>query len=103
MPTHRWADIKNKGKNMTPERAAKIARQVEEDLLEMSLRTLREATGTTQEELAERIEVSQSQLSKFEMRDDHLISTLRRYVVALGGQLEISAIINGKRISLVDV
>ena len=33
-------------------------------------------------------------------REDHRISTVRRYVTALGGQLEIVAIVDGKRILL---
>lgn len=73
---------------------------VEEELLEMDLRSLREAIGLTQEELAHRIAVTQSQLSKLERRPDHRISTLRRYVAALGGKLEVTAVVDGKRIRL---
>ncbi len=32
--------------------------------------------------------------------DDHLLSTLRRYVTALGGQLEVVAVFDNKRIAL---
>jgi len=37
-----------------------------------------------------------------ERREDHRISTLRRYVEALGGSLEICAVINGRRIKLAE-
>jgi transcriptional regulator with XRE-family HTH domain len=67
-----------------------------------TLRALREAMGLTQDELAQRIEITQSQLSKMERRDDHRISTLRRYVEALGGSLEICALVNGKRVKLAE-
>jgi transcriptional regulator with XRE-family HTH domain len=61
---------------------------------------LREAAGLTQEELAQRVAITQSQLSKLERREDHRISTVRRYVAALGGELEIVAVVDGKRILL---
>jgi len=66
----------------------------------MTLRALREASGKTQDEMAELTAMSQSQLSRFERRDDYLLSTLRRYVEALGGEIEIVAVLKGKRIKL---
>jgi predicted transcriptional regulator len=86
--------------NVTPEELCQIDDEIESELLEMDLRALREAVGLTQGELAQRVEITQSQLSKMERREDHRISTLRRYVEALGGNLEICAIINGRRIKL---
>ena len=41
-----------------------------------------------------------SEWSIFERRDDHLISTLRRYVTALGGELEVVDVFDNKRIAL---
>lgn len=93
-----WQEIK--AKKFTPEQIQQIDDAVEQELLEMDLRTLREAAGLTQEELAQRVAVTQSQLSKLERREDFRLSTLRRYVAALGGQLEIVAIVDGKRIRL---
>lgn len=93
-----WQEIK--AKKFTPEQAQQIDEAVEQELLEMDLRALREAVGLTQEELAQRVVVTQSQLSKLERREDFRLSTLRRYVTALGGQLEIVAIVDGKRIRL---
>jgi len=97
--THRtWQEIKTE--KFTPDQLQEIDTAVEQELLEMDLRTLREAIGLTQDELAQRINTTQSQLSKMERREDHRISTVRRYVTALGGQLEIVAIVDGKRILL---
>ena len=98
MPVHRWADIRSK--KFTPEQLQKIDEMGEEELLEMDLRALREAIGLTQEELAQRVAITQSQLSKMERRPDHRLSTLRRYVAALGGELEVTAVIYGKRVCL---
>ncbi len=93
-----WQEIR--AKRFTPEQVQQIDDAVEQELLEMDLRALREAVGLTQEELAQRVAVTQSQLSKLERREDFRLSTLRRYVAALGGQLEIVAIVDGKRVRL---
>ena len=51
------------------------------------LATLRKRQGLTQVELGQRIGMSQSDLSKFERRDDVRLLTLRSFVGALGGTL----------------
>jgi DNA-binding XRE family transcriptional regulator len=68
--------------------------------LEVSLRELRALAGVTQEEVARAMGMDQGQLSRFERRDDRLLSTLRRYVEALGGKLEIAAVVGDKRLTL---
>jgi DNA-binding Xre family transcriptional regulator len=50
---------------------------------------LRRAMGLTQAELAPRVGISQSDLSKLERREDVRLSTLRAYLEALGGKLRI--------------
>jgi hypothetical protein len=47
--------------------------------------------------------MTQSELSRMEGRSDHRISTLRRYVEALGGELEIAVVVGNKRLKLTDV
>ena len=98
MTVHTWQEIK--AKKFSPDQLQQIDNAVEQELLEMDLRALREAAGLTQDELAQRIAITQSQLSKLERREDHRISTVRRYVAALGGELEIVAVVDGKRILL---
>jgi transcriptional regulator with XRE-family HTH domain len=49
---------------------------VRRELLAMDLRELRQEAGKTQAEVAGIAEMTQAELSKFERRDDHLISTL---------------------------
>ena len=100
MAAKKWSDIR--AQKFTAEELHQIDQEVERELLEMDLRALREAAGLTQGELAQRVDVTQSQLSKMERREDHRISTVRRYVEALGGSLEICAVINGKRIKLAE-
>lgn len=100
MTTKKWSEIRSQ--KFTPAELRAIDQEIESELLEMDLRTLREAAGLTQGELAQRIEITQSQLSKMERREDHRISTLRRYIQALGGSLEICAVIGDKRIKLAE-
>jgi predicted transcriptional regulator len=69
----------------------------------LTLRELRQDLSMTQVELAAAADMTQSELSRLESRADHRISTLRRYVEALGGQLEIAAIIGKRRVRLTDV
>jgi DNA-binding XRE family transcriptional regulator len=97
MTTHKWSVLKDQ---MSPERRARVDAAAYLGLLEMDLRELRQEAGKTQADLAEIAEMTQAELSKLERRDDHLLSTLRRYVGALGGQLEVVAVFDNKRISL---
>ena len=60
-------------------------------LLAMDLAELRGSRGLTQEELASRLDISQSNVSRLERRRAMLISTLREVVEAYGGRLRIIA------------
>ena len=77
-------------------------RRVEKPVV-MNLRGLRESKGKTQGEVARKTAMSQPQLSRMEARHDHLLSTLRRYVEALGGEIEVIAHLDGERVALQDV
>lgn len=57
----------------------------------MPLNELRRARAMSQATLAEALDMDQGNLSKLEQRTDMYLSTLRRYVQALGGELEIVA------------
>ncbi len=99
MKLHKWDDIKRSAKD--PARAERVARRVEAELVDISLSDLRKELGLTQVEMANAAEMTQSELSKIERRDDHLVSTLRRAVHALGGELEVTAVVKGRRVRLV--
>jgi DNA-binding transcriptional regulator YiaG len=55
----------------------------------MSLATLRQAFDLTQVELAKRLGVTQANVAKTEHRHDWLVSTLRSYIGAIGGDVRI--------------
>src|SRR6266478_1455784 len=73
---------------MPIKRRAKIERRASELA---TLKDLRQAVERTQEELAVSLGVGQDTISRIERRSDMLLSTLRRYVEAMGGQLELVA------------
>lgn len=54
-----------------------------------TLRRLREARALTQSTLAELLEMDQSEVSRLERRTDMLLSTLKRFVEATGGEMHI--------------
>ncbi len=58
---------------------------------EATLRQLREAREQSQEELAKQLHIKQAAVSKLERRTDMYLSTLRSYIEAMGGTLEIIA------------
>ena len=76
---------------MTDEQLEAVNRKIRKTLLSIDLRELRKVAGKTQVEVAEVLKMSQGQVSLTERREDHLLSTLRRYVEALGGELKVVA------------
>jgi hypothetical protein len=68
----------------------------------VGLPELRRTAGLTQVEVARRLGISQSDLSKLERRADVRVSTLRAYVEALGGALRLM-IAAGTRLSEIRV
>ena len=89
-----------KKKLLTKEEIREVNEAAARDLIEMDLADLRESLGITQVELAEKLERRQPALSSMENAGDHRLSTLRSYVRALGGELKLVAIVNGKTIRL---
>ena len=62
----------------------------------LKLALLRERQGLTQEKVAKRAKIPQTAVSRTELRDDCLVSTLERYATALGGELLLHIKINGQ-------
>ncbi len=58
---------------------------------EMTLRDLRLALEKTQKDLCESLHITQDGVSRLEKRSDLLLSTLNKYIEALGGKLKITA------------
>ena len=85
----KFRDVREK---MTPERQERIRQRTQELLAELPLQELRQARAWSQEELAEVLGLNQATISKLERRTDMYLSSLRRFIEAMGGELEITAI-----------
>jgi DNA-binding XRE family transcriptional regulator len=87
--THKWKAIRGK---FSTEREARIRQRVKEAVTVMTLHQLREARSLTQVNLAKVLKVNQGAVSKMEKRTDMYLSTLRSYIKAMGGDLQIKAV-----------
>lgn len=76
---------------MSPERRARNEARVQELLDEIALQELRQSLNLTQEQVAEALQSNQATVSKLERQSDMYISSLQKFVVALGGQLKLVA------------
>jgi transcriptional regulator with XRE-family HTH domain len=88
MKTHKWADIKARSKPEVRAKANAIRHDLEQ---EMRLADVRRMRGLTQKTLADTMGLPQPEVSKFERRYDLYLRTLRRFIVAAGGELVVLA------------
>lgn len=79
-------------KKIKPEVLAAADKKAKKMLAAMPLQELRHARELSQEQLAEVLHVQQASISKLERRTDMYISTLRNFIRAMGGELEIRAL-----------
>lgn len=76
---------------MRPAARAAAAAKTQEILEGLPLQELRQARRLSQEQLAGILNIKQASVSKLEHRADMYISTLRSFIRAMGGDLEIIA------------
>jgi DNA-binding XRE family transcriptional regulator len=85
-------DVNDKIKKLSPTRRKKVeARAAELIAEEMTLRELRKARRLTQVRMAKALGITQDSVSRLEKRSDLLLSTLRKTVEAMGGNLSLVA------------
>jgi hypothetical protein len=96
--TKTWKSLKQA--KLSPEAQVRVRARVDVKLEELTLKAMRQALALTQTEVSRSADMTQSELSRLENRTDHLTSTLRRYVEALGGKLEITAVFGDRRVKL---
>jgi transcriptional regulator with XRE-family HTH domain len=87
---------------LSPEAQARVRARARRELEQLTLKALRQDLELTQVEVSRVASMTQSELSRLESRSDHLTSTLRRYVEALGGELEIAAVFGERRVKITD-
>ncbi len=86
---HKWRDIR---RTLSPEQEEATRQYVKSVVEAVTLNQLREARSLTQANLASVLGVNQGSVSKMEKRTDMYISTLRSFIQAMGGQLQIKAV-----------
>jgi len=86
--TIKWNDLKHKA---SPVIRVRLKREAEAELQHIGFDKLRHARRQTQVALARRLNIGQGAVSRMEKQSDFLLSTLREYVGALGGNLELRA------------
>ena len=91
--------------NLPAERRKKIEARASELIAEeLALRELREAKAMTQEDVARKLGGKQVYISRLEKRADMKLSTLRQYVGAIGGKLElVVSFPKGRRVKLAEL
>lgn len=88
MPTN----VNDKIRNLSPAQRKKVeARAAQLIAEEMTLRELRRARKLTQTRMAKTLGISQDSVSRLERRSNLLLSTLRKTIEAMGGNLSLVA------------
>ena len=95
-----WRSLKQA--RLSAQAEERVRARVQAELRASTLKSLRQDLELTQTEVGRALDMTQSELSRLESRRDHLTSTLRRYVEALGGELEITAVFAGRRVKITD-
>ncbi|MGA2065624.1 MAG: helix-turn-helix transcriptional regulator [Thermoguttaceae bacterium] len=75
----------------TKKTRARATGRTQELLAELLLSEVRQLAGKSQQQVARALGIKQPSLSKLEKQSDMQISTLRKIVKALGGELEVLA------------
>lgn len=93
-----WTQIKNETMSkQDQERAHALAMR---DLAKMELSELRQVLKVSQAELAKRLKVTQTAISRLEHRPNVLLETIYNYIEALGGRLELHAVLGNRTVRL---
>jgi predicted transcriptional regulator len=100
MTTKSWKQLKQS--RLSAVARARVSARVQAQLDSSTLKELRQGLKLTQAQVGVAADMTQSELSRLEGREDHLTSTLRRYVEALGGKLEVTAVFGKRRVKLSD-
>ncbi len=85
-----------------PRRRVRVERHKRAIRDALALARLRESRNVTQQQVAQALDVSQANVSRIEHEEDLYLSTLRGYVAALGGHLEVSAVFPEESVLLVE-
>lgn len=85
---------------MPIEHQEQAAARTKRMLKSLALRELRKTLNLTQEQVAESLKVNQAAVSQLEHQRDLYVSTLARYIQALGGELKMTAVFPDREVLL---
>jgi hypothetical protein len=88
-----WNDLKHKS---SPEVRALLKKEAHAELERIGFDKLRRARKQTQVAVAEKLNITQGTVSHIEKQANFLLSTLKEYVGALGGHLELHAVFSDR-------
>jgi DNA-binding Xre family transcriptional regulator len=96
--TKSFNELRERASRRDPNHAANVAeyRRAMEDAV--ALAKLRQSRNVTQVDLAAELGITQGNVSRMETRSEIYLSTLRSYIEALGGRLEITAVFDDDRV-----
>lgn len=92
MARKNFGKLRERLRERDPEADRKIAAFKAEMERELTLAELRRALEFTQQQIAASLDTNQSGVSRIEHQTDLFISTLRSYIEAMGGHLELRAV-----------
>ena len=96
--TKSFSELRDRARRANPDWDANVAERQQAMRDALALADLRQSRNVTQVQLAEQLGISQGNVSRVESRSDVYLSTLRAYVEALGGHLEIAAVFGDEHI-----
>jgi transcriptional regulator with XRE-family HTH domain len=98
---HSWQDTRSR-MNLDEAEVAEHKERMLAEVRATRLREMREQRGLTQQEVADRMHISQPRVAAIEKGEvlTTEVGTIERYVAALGGKLEITVNFDGDRLAL---
>jgi DNA-binding Xre family transcriptional regulator len=98
MPKTKFSELVERTRKNNPDWGANVGeyRRAMEDAV--ALADLRQSRNITQIQLAAQLGITQGNVSRMEARSEIYLSTLRSYIEALGGHLEIAAVFGDDRV-----
>jgi DNA-binding XRE family transcriptional regulator len=96
--TKNFNELRKRVRKQHPDWDANVAERKRAIDDALALAQLRQSRHLTQVQLAETLGISQGNVSRLEGRSDVYLSTLRSYIEALGGHLEIAAVFDDERL-----
>jgi len=98
--TKNFNKLRERARRHDPDWDAKVTERQRAMQDALALAELRQSRHITQVQLADALGIAQGNVSRLEGRSDVYLSTLRSYVEALGGHLEIAAVFPDDRVPI---